>query len=296
LDRPFPVFYEGFPSDFIIDFEEAIGVKTIGNFAASGTEIINLLGDEHVSSRYPIVYTSADSVFQIAMHEDIYPIERQYEICTIARSMLQGELGVGRVIARSFLGENGNYTRTKNRKDFSIVPPFTLLDSISQIGKEVISIGKIYDIFDGKGITKSIKTVDNQEGIDATLLAIKENEDAALIFTNLVDFDMHYGHRRDLEGYANCLNEFDQRLSEIVENLNENDILIITADHGNDPSFKGTDHTREYIPILIQGENVKNNNHITDRKSFADIAATISEGLGINFATKGLSFFSEIIK
>ncbi len=296
LDRPFPVFYEGFPSDFIRAFEEAIGTKIIGNYAASGTEIITQLGDEHLSTHYPIVYTSADSVFQIAMHEGIYPIERQYEICAIARSMLQGELGVGRVIARPFLGENGNYTRTKNRKDFSIVPPFTLLDSISQSGKEVIGIGKIYDIFDGKGITKSIKTADNQEGIDATLLSIKENKDAALIFTNLVDFDMHYGHRRDLEGYANCLNEFDQRLSEIVENLNENDILIITADHGNDPSFKGTDHTREYIPILIQGENVKNNNHITDRKSFADIAATISEGLGINFATKGLSFFSEIIK
>jgi phosphopentomutase len=296
LDRPFPVFYQGFPSDFISAFEEAIGTKTIGNFAASGTEIIAQLGDEHLSTHYPIVYTSADSVFQIAMHEGIYPIERQYEICAKARSMLQGDLGVGRVIARPFQGENGNYTRTKNRKDFSIVPPFTLLDSISQSGKEVIGIGKIYDIFDGKGITKSIKTADNQEGINATLQAIKENQDAALIFTNLVDFDMHFGHRRDLEGYAKCLNESDQRLSEIVENLNENDILIITADHGNDPSFKGTDHTREYIPILLQGKNVKNNNHITDRKSFADIAATISEGLGINFATKGLSFFSEIIK
>ena len=295
LDKPFPVFETGFPSEFIHQFEKKIGIETIGNYAASGTQIINDLGDIHFESHKPIVYTSADSVFQIAMHEDIYPIEQQYEICTIARNMLQGEYGVGRVIARPFTGSAGQYTRTKNRKDFSLTPPHSLLDAICENGQQVYGIGKIYDIFDGRGITESIKTADNNEGINHTINAIKEWKNDGLIFTNLVDFDMHYGHRRDIEGYAACLNEFDRRLPQILDALSEDDILIITADHGNDPSFKGTDHTREYIPILIYGNKIKKNYRISDRETFADIAATASDALGIKFDTKGKSFLSEII-
>jgi phosphopentomutase len=295
LEQPFPVFENGFPSEVIKTFEKSIGSEIIGNYAASGTEIINNLGDEHCLTKKPIVYTSADSVFQIAMHEDIYPIQKQYEICTVARNILQGEFGVGRVIARPFTGTSGNYTRTKNRKDFSITPPETLLDALCEQGHEVLGIGKIYDIFGGKGISTAIKTADNTEGINHTIEAITNWHKSGLIFTNLVDFDMLYGHRRDIEGYAKCLNEFDKRLPEILNTLKDDDILIITADHGNDPSFKGTDHTREYIPVLIYGSKVKKNNRISDRTSFADIAATVSDFLGIKFVTEGESFLAEII-
>ena len=295
LDKPFPVFEKGFPVEIIKEFEAQTGIQTIGNYAASGTEIIKELGDLHCSTGKLIVYTSADSVFQIAMHEGIYPIERQYEICTIARNLLQGEFGVGRVIARPFTGESGNYTRTSNRKDFSLTPPETLLDTILKNDMAVHAIGKIYDIFAGKGITSSLKTPNNDAGISETIRAVKEKKDTGLIFTNLVDFDMHFGHRRDVEGYAQCLNDFDRRLPEILSVLEEEDILIITADHGNDPSFKGTDHTREYIPILIYGSKIKKGNRIPDRATFADIAATAAERLGIQFDTNGKSFLQEII-
>jgi phosphopentomutase len=293
LEKPFPVFFDGFPSAFIQKFENTIGIKTIGNFAASGTEIINQLGDEHIQTKFPIIYTSADSVFQIAMHEDIYPIEAQYKICEIARSLLVGDYEVGRVIARPFTGSSGNFTRTSRRKDFSLIPPFNILDAIESAKKEVIAIGKIHDIFAGKGIKKYTKTANNVEGIRETIDAIK-NENSSLIFTNLVDFDMHYGHRRDIEGYAKCLMEFDSFIPEILKSLRRNDLLIITADHGNDPSAPGSDHTREYIPILCYGKNIAGGKSIGIRNSFADIAATIADFLHIKFKTPGVSFLAEM--
>ena len=288
LEKPFPTFPDGFPTSFMADFEAAIGSKTIGNYAASGTAIIDDLGDEHVRTGFPIVYTSADSVFQIAMHEAVIPIEKQYEICQIARDLLTGDYEVGRVIARPFVGTSGQYTRSSHRKDFATMPPDNVLDAINKQGKEVLGIGKIYDIFAGKGITRSIKTANNQEGIEATISAI-ENDEASLIFTNLVDFDMHFGHRRDVVGYAKCLEAFDAKLPEIMSKMKEDDILIITADHGNDPTWTGTDHTREYIPILIYGQNVPKAYNFGVRNSFVDIAATVSEALGMDFETTGSS-------
>jgi phosphopentomutase len=288
LEKPFPTFPEGFPATFIADFEAAIGTKTLGNYSASGTAIIDALGDEHVSTGFPIVYTSADSVFQIAMHEAVIPIEKQYQICQIARDMLVGKYEVGRVITRPFVGTSGQYVRTSRRKDFATMPPYNVLDAINRQGKEVLGIGKIYDIFAGKGITRSIKTTNNQEGIEATISAI-ENDKASLIFTNLVDFDMHFGHRRDVPGYARCLEAFDAKLPEIMSKKKDDDLLIITADHGNDPTWPGTDHTREYIPILIYGKNNVYGKDLGVRNSFMDIAATIADALGIDFETTGSS-------
>lgn len=291
LDKPFPTFPDGFPDAFISRFEGAIGTKTIGNVSASGTEIIHLLGDEHVKTGFPIVYTSADSVFQIAMHEDIIPIDRQYEICQIARKMLVGDFEVGRVIARPFTGTSGNYTRTSRRKDFATLPPYNVMDAVIQSGKVVVAIGKIYDIFAGKAISKSIKTVNNKEGIIATIQALKDDF-SGLIFTNLVDFDMHYGHRRDPSGYAACLEEFDSYLPQLMQGLLVDDLLMITADHGNDPTWAGTDHTREYIPILIYNKNKIKPRDFGTRSNFTDIAATVSDALGIDFETTGKSCLS----
>lgn len=294
LDKPFPTFTEtGFPPAFIAAFEAAIGTKTIGNVSASGTAIINELGDEHVRTGYPIVYTSADSVFQVAMHEEVIPLERQYEICKTAREMLSGDLEVGRVIARPFLGTSGEYYRTKNRKDYATLPPETILDAVKASGKGVYSIGKIIDIFAEKGITRYKKTKNNKEGILDTLEALK-NAPEALIFTNLVDFDMEYGHRRDVPGYAKALEEFDSYLPEILENLEEEDLLIITADHGNDPTAPGTDHTREYIPMLHVGKSIREGADIGVRESFADIAATVAEYLDIRYETPGESYLKVI--
>ena len=292
LEKPFPTFPDGFPISFMEKFEAAIGIKTLGNYSASGTAIIDDLGDEHVQSGFPIVYTSADSVFQIAMHEDVIPIEKQYEICQIARNMLIGEYEVGRVIARPFTGTSGNYTRTSRRKDFATLPPDNILDAIQNQGKEVLGIGKIYDIFAGKGITRSVKTANNQEGILTTISAIKDDNKASLIFTNLVDFDMHFGHRRDVPGYAACLEEFDPCIPEILAAMDEDDVLIITADHGNDPTWTGTDHTREYIPILIYGQSIPAGYHFGIRDTFADLAATVADVLGIDFETTAKSIFS----
>lgn len=293
LEKPFPVFQNGFPQDFMDLFETAIGTPTIGNYAASGTDIINQLGDEHVKTGFPIVYTSADSVFQIAMHESVWPIERQYEICQTARDLLIGKYEVGRVIARPFIGSSGNYTRTGRRRDFAVNPPRTVLDAIRDQHMEVYAIGKINDIFNGKGITKYVKTADNMAGIRATIDAIKA-QSSGLIFTNLVDFDMMFGHRRDVEGYAKALMEFDTCLPEIMECLKENDLLIITADHGNDPTAPGTDHTREYIPVLNYGKHLKAGVNIGIRNSFADIAATIADALELDFTTPGKSYFEAI--
>jgi phosphopentomutase len=294
LEKPFPVFLGGFPKAFIERFEQAIGVRTIGNIAASGTAIIQELGDEHLKTRYPIVYTSADSVFQIAMHESVYPIEQQYAICRIAREMLVGELEVGRVIARPFTGSSGNYSRTSRRKDFALNPPDNVLDAIHESGKGVFAIGKIHDIFNDKGISRYVKTLNNLEGIEQTIEAIKHPREA-LVFTNLVDFDMLYGHRRDIEGYAKALMEFDACLPEITVNLLPDDLLIITADHGNDPAAPGSDHTREYIPILVYGKKVKPGHDLGVRQSFADIADTIADALDIEWNAAGRSFYSDIV-
>lgn len=268
-----PTYPEGFPDEIIDDFIKKTGRGVIGNKVASGTQIIAKLGDEHVKTGDLIIYTSADSVFQIAAHEEIVPIEKLYEYCEIAREMLK----VGRVIARPFIGESGEYKRTANRHDYALKPSETMLDRLEKAGKDVIGVGKINDIFAGKGITEYIRTTSNDDGINKTISYI-EKENHGLIFTNLLDFDMYYGHRRDPVGYKNALEEFDRRLPEIMKAMHGNDILIITADHGCDPIFKGTDHTREYIPILVAGDRVRGN-YIGVRSSFSDIADTVEEAL-----------------
>jgi len=251
LRKPFPVYPEGFPGDLVERFEKAIGTKTLGNYPASGTVIIKELGQQHVKTGYPIIYTSADSVFQIAAHEDVIPVQRLYEICRTAREILTGEHAVGRVIARPFTGSDGNYTRTANRRDFSLEPPEkTLLDHVKEAGLEVKAVGKIDDIFAGRGITQSIHVKDNMEGVDKTIGFIKERF-SGLIFANLVDFDMYYGHRNDPDGYARALEEFDGRVPEIIDAMARQDILFITADHGCDPTTVSTDHSREYVPLLF---------------------------------------------
>ncbi len=293
LEKPFPTFPKGFPDDFITEYQKAIGTNVLGNYSASGTEIIEKLGDEHLNTGFPIVYTSADSVFQIAAHEDIIPLETLYKYCQIAREMLNGDMEVGRVIARPFRGESGHFVRTAYRKDFAILPPYNVLDAIVDNGMEVYGIGKIFDIFAGKGITRQAKTKDNNEGIQATIDAIKEDT-SGLVFVNLVDFDMHYGHRRDVVGYAQCLEAFDKEIPNIIGALKPNDLLIITADHGNDPTWHGTDHTREYIPLLNIGPSIRKGVDLGVRNSFSDIAATIASALGIDFNCKGNSYWHEI--
>lgn len=293
LDKPFPTFPDGFPEDFIKKLETAIGTRVIGNISASGTEIISRMGEEHMQTGFPIVYTSADSVFQMAMHEEIIPIEKQYEYCQTARHLLKGDWEVGRVIARPFFGSEGHFVRTERRKDFSLEPPYTVLDAAADKGLEVYGIGKVHDIFAGKGLTRYVKTPDNDTGIIKTIEALKEDT-SGIIFTNLVDFDMLYGHRRDWRGYAACLEKFDAALPEIWKALKSDDLLIITADHGNDPTWTGTDHTREYIPILNYGEKVRKGVDTGTRMSFSDIAATISEALGLGYLSQGQSYWHKI--
>lgn len=296
LEKPFPTYPNGFPEDFISEFENKVGRKTIGNYPASGTEIIQELGKLHVDTGDLIVYTSADSVFQIAAHEEVVPLDELYNICTIARQMLQGEHGVGRVIARPFIGEEGNYTRTSNRRDFSLVPfKNTLLDYVKNNNMEVYAIGKIEDIFVNRGITKSNHTHNNEEGIEATIDAIKEDF-KGLIFTNLVDFDMVYGHRNNVQGYADALKYFDDKLPEIISNLKDDDVLIITADHGCDPTTESTDHSREYIPLLIYGKNIKENNNIGVLDTYTSIGKTILHMLNIRNDIEGESVLGNIIK
>lgn len=295
LEKPFPIYPEGFPEELMVEYEKRIGRKTLGNYAASGTDIIRDLGDEHVKTGYPIVYTSADSVFQIAAHEATIPIEKQYEFCEIARELLRGEHSVGRVIARPFEGESGAYKRTDRRKDFSLKPiNRTMLDYIKMAGLEVKAVGKIEDIFCGEGITHSIHTHGNQDGINRTLEYMEENFEG-LIFTNLVDFDMLYGHRNDIAGYGNALKEFDKRLPEIIDMLRAEDILMITADHGCDPTKPGTDHTREFVPLLIYKKGMKGNTNLHIRDSFSDIAATCLDYLGITGDIRGSSFLNSIL-
>lgn len=293
-DVRFPYFPDGFPSDMITSFEERIGRKVIGNIPASGTVIIDELGEEHITTGRPILYTSSDSVFQIAMHEDVISLNEQYQICEVAREMLTGKWAVGRVIARPFSGRPGAFKRTSNRKDYSIAPPgMTVLDHAAEAGLPVTGVGKISDIFCGQGITSSLKTKDNDEGITRTIgqMAVQEG---GIIFTNLVDFDMLFGHRRDVEGYAQCLISFDRRLPEILSALRDGDLLLLTADHGNDPTYMGTDHTREFVPVLAYGSGVKSGSNAGTRNSFADIGATLSEHLAIPSTPFGQSFYAHI--
>lgn len=296
LRKPFPVYPEGFPGDLVERFEKAIGTKTLGNYPASGTVIIKELGQQHVKTGYPIIYTSADSVFQIAAHEDVIPVQRLYEICRTAREILTGEHAVGRVIARPFTGSDGNYTRTANRRDFSLEPPEkTLLDHVKEAGLEVKAVGKIDDIFAGRGITQSIHVKDNMEGVDKTIGFIKERF-SGLIFANLVDFDMYYGHRNDPEGYARALEEFDGRVPEIIDAMARQDILFITADHGCDPTTVSTDHSREYVPLLVYGKEIRMGINLGTRKTFSDLAQTTAECLGTGGEFDAVSFYGDIAR
>lgn len=295
-EKAFPTYLNGFPADLIQKFEQAVGTKVLGNKAASGTEIIEELGAEHMKTGHLIVYTSADSVFQIAAHEDIYPIERQYEICEIARKLLDGDHRVARVIARPFTGKPGAFTRTANRHDYAIKPPYdTVLDKVSKKGLAVMAVGKIVDIFDGNGVTESVHTKSNDDGIDKTLDYMKTGK-KGLIYTNLVDFDMKWGHRNDYQAYAKGLEAFDQRLPEILNAMGEQDVIFITADHGCDPTFPGTDHTREYVPLLGWGKGLIAGVDLGTRKSFADIGQTISEMFAAEPISYGESFWAKIRK
>lgn len=294
--KPLPTFPDGFPSEIIIEFERRIGRKVLGNRVASGTEIIKELGEEHLKTGFPIVYTSADSVFQIAAHEEVIPLETLYEYCRIAREMLKGSWAVGRVIARPFMGTPGDFTRTANRHDYSLEPHgYTILDALKEQGEDVIAVGKISDIFAGRGITESIPTKDNKEGVEKTLKSWAKMK-SGLIFTNLVEFDSLFGHRNDPEGYAKKIEEFDSMLPDILALTKDEGILIITADHGNDPTSESTDHNREYVPLLVYGADIKSDIDLGTRKTFADIAATIAEYFNITYDTLGQSFLSSIKK
>ncbi len=278
LDKPFPTFPNGFPPEFIEAFSARVGMPCLGNCTASGTEIIRRLGQEAVEKQALIVYTSADSVFQIAAHEGVVPVERLYAICRTAREMLTGDLAVGRVIARPFVGEGAHFVRTSNRRDFSLEPAGrTMLDAIRDAGQDVISVGKIYDIFAGRGITQSHPTHGNPEGEEA-LLRLIQTDFSGLLFVNLVDFDMLYGHRRDVQGYGRALEHFDETLGQLLPKLRPDDLLIVTGDHGCDPAFQGTDHTREYVPLLLRGGPRGN---LGVRETFADLSATVCRHLGV---------------
>ncbi|NLT96522.1 MAG: phosphopentomutase [Clostridia bacterium] len=291
---PFPTFPNGFPEELIKEFENLIGRKTLGNEVASGTEIIERLGPRHMETGYPIVYTSADSVFQVAAHEEVIPLEELYEICKTARKLLTGPYKVARVIARPFIGKPNSFVRTANRHDYSLKPPAkTLLDYLQDSGKQVISVGKINDIFAGQGITAAYPTLNNMDGIDKTLRAYQDLKDG-LVFANLVDFDSKFGHRNDPQGYARALEEFDQRLPELWSIMDEETILIIAGDHGCDPTTDSTDHSREYTPLLVMGHEVKKGVDLKIRESFADIGATLAEYFGIKYFGYGTSFWPDI--
>lgn len=294
LDRPFPTFPNGFPQEFLDAYERRIGYKVIGNKPASGTAILEELGERHWAERAPIVYTSADSVFQIACHEELFPREQLYRFCEIAREMLQGELGVGRVIARPFVGKKGHYTRTAGRRDFSLPPTGpTILDAVSGAGMQALGVGKIEDIFDHRGLTGSNHAAGNPACIEAWLDYMRQDWDG-ICFTNLVDTDMLYGHRRDVKGYAEALEYIDGKLPEVFDLMGQEDLLIITADHGCDPTFRGTDHTREYIPLLVWHPGMKQATDLGTRATYADIAATCAQWLGLKERFGATSFADEL--
>jgi len=294
LDQAFPTYPNGFPRPVIDRFIAETGVPGIlGNIPASGTEIIKQLGEEHVKTGRPIVYTSGDSVFQIAAHEEVIPLARLYGICEIARRLLDGEHKVGRVIARPFLGETGSFYRTENRHDYAVPPPReNLLTALKDENLDVVCIGKIASIYDSAGVTEDLIAKNNQQSIDQTIRALQQNT-RGLIFSNLVDFDMLYGHRRDTEGFARALEHFDSRVPEIESEMRDDDLMIITADHGNDPSFPGSDHTREYAPLLVFGKSTRRGVDLGTRASLSDIGQTIAENFGLRL-TAGKSFLRAV--
>ncbi len=295
-DVPFKTYPDGFPQEFIDKFQEAIGREVIGNCTASGTVIIEELGPEHEAAGKPIVYTSADSVFQIAVNTDVIPLEELYEICETARGMLQGEWACGRVIARPYVIRDGKRERTSDRKDYAVSPPEkTMLDLVSEKGKTVYAVGKISDIFNGQGVTVSVHTDNNMDGVDKTIEALEQDFEG-LIFTNLVDFDSKFGHRRDAAGYGKAIEEFDARLPEIIAAMGDDDVLMLCADHGNDPAHEGWDHTREYVPVVIYGDAVRAGVDLGVRESFADIGATVCEVLDAGKTAVGESFWGLVEK
>jgi phosphopentomutase len=296
LERAFPTYPNGFPSSVIDRFIRETDVPGIlGNIPASGTEIIKVLGEEHVTTHKPIVYTSADSVFQIAAHEEVIPLDRLYEICEIARRILDGEHKVGRVIARPFLGQPGAFYRTENRHDYAVPPPReNLLPALADEELDVVCIGKIASIYDSLGVTQDLTAKNNEQSIDQTIKALNDST-RGLIFSNLVDFDMLYGHRRDTEGYAKALEHFDSRLPEIESAMRDDDVMMITADHGNDPTFRGSDHTREYAPLLVYGKTARRGVNLGTRNSLADIGQTIAQNFNLKLKD-GESFLDRIYK
>jgi len=296
LDRPFPTFPQGFPREMVEEFERRIGRGSLANKVASGTAIIDELGDEHVRTGKPIVYTSADSVFQIAAHEEVVPIETLYDWCAIAYDIAGKGAGIGRVIARPFVGASGAWRRTANRRDFSLTPfAPTLLDLVKESGQPVVAIGKIDDLFAGRGVTDPIHTANDDQGVDAIEQAM-DTTSSGLIVANLVDFDTHYGHRNDVAGYAANLERFDARLAALLPRLRAGDVLFVTADHGNDPTTPSTDHSREYVPVMITGGSIGRHVDIGMRETFADLGQTIAEILGVGPLPNGASFLAEIVR
>jgi phosphopentomutase len=295
IQTPFRVFPDGFPDELLSELVQRTGRKIIGNKPASGTEILDELGEEHMKTGALIVYTSADSVLQIAAHEEIIPIEEQYKICKIARELtLDEKYMVGRVIARPFLGEPGNFKRTANRHDYALKPfDRTVMNEMKDAGLDVIAIGKISDIYDGEGVTQSLRTISNMDGMDK-LVQTLDMDFTGMSFLNLVDFDALYGHRRDPEGYGKALEEYDARLPEVFAKLKEDDLLIITADHGNDPTAPGTDHTREYVPLIVYSKMMSEGKELPIRETFADIGATVAENFKVKMPNFGKSFLNEL--
>lgn len=295
-DKALPTYPDGFPTEIIREFERRTGRKVLCNKPYSGTEVIRDFGQEHMETGALIVYTSADSVFQIAAHEDIVPVSELYEYCEMAREMLTGKHNVGRVIARPFVGKSPDFERTSGRHDYSVHPPKdTILTLVQKAGLEVLSVGKIVDIFAGDGITDCVRTVSNDDGMEK-LLTYMERDFTGLCFVNLVDFDMKYGHRNDIGGYARALSEFDVFLPRISEHLRKDDILLITADHGCDPGTTSTDHSREYVPLIVTGESVKKNNNLGTRNTFADVAQTVVDYLGVEGNVAGVSMWPQLKK
>jgi len=295
IDTPFRVFPDGFPDELIQRIEEKTGRKVIGNKPASGTEIIDELGEEHVKTGALIVYTSADSVLQIAAHEDVVPLKELYEICEFCREItLEDPYMLGRIIARPFIGEVGSFKRTANRHDYALKPfGRTTMNEMKDAGLDVIALGKISDIYDGEGVTKAVRTVSNMDGMDKMVQTMDESF-KGLSFLNLVDFDAVYGHRRDPKGYGQALEDYDQRLPEVFDRMTNDDLLIITADHGNDPTYKGTDHTREYVPLLVYSPRFAEGKELPLRKTFADIGATVAENFGVKMPEHGTSFLNDL--
>jgi phosphopentomutase len=294
LERPFPVFPDGFAPEIIAAFEQRIGRASLGNKAASGTAIIDELGPEHMATGFPIVYTSADSVFQIAAHENVVPVSELYRYCDVAFELVGTGLGVGRVIARPFVGEPGSFQRTANRRDFALTPfAPTLLDRLTAAGTPVVAIGKIEDLFAGRGMSRAVHTSSDAHGLDEIERALDTTE-RGLIFANLVDFDTLYGHRNDPEGYAANLERFDARLATLLPRIGPGDLLVITADHGNDPTTPSTDHSREYVPLLIAGPSVPAGVDLGTRESFADLGQTLAELFGVGRLQYGKSFLAEL--